>query len=428
MVLILMRSPPHTHISDHPCWATEQPCKQCRWLQWKDDHMQAQQAALRHAHDQPFVDWDSCKIPPTCINELYCQLYDQSKHKRHKHSCDCCLHEYSRENFEALTMILQDPYPDSTESNSHRTQHQEAYSCCYILCGAKGTHISYEDRIHMLNFWEVFSCRSLRSSWLMSLKRSRRPVWENTAWICPTHHICSLISLVTQLYLWVSTQIDCSAWRSEKASWESICTLSASKPLSHCSHLWFKHQLTWEELEKNSQPVLEAVAPSIRMVIDKNFRIDPYPDMVLVDLVPPNGWAKMPMWQKLPQKGHLRRFKMKTIMSRPVFPQMIAGWGSLGSSINKGWENAHSQCLALMSHWKDVDGSLNSIKMPSCCGWACCSGCSKACCFKQLWHSATRTSDHREWSDSYCHLSVSWPLGELPPIRLQNLGCCRPRG
>ena len=26
------------------------------------------------------------------------------------------------------------------------------------------------------------------------------------------------------------------------------------------------------------------------------------------------------------------------------------------------------------------------------------------------------------------HLSVSWPLGELPPIRLQHLGCCRPRG
>ena len=26
------------------------------------------------------------------------------------------------------------------------------------------------------------------------------------------------------------------------------------------------------------------------------------------------------------------------------------------------------------------------------------------------------------------HLSVSWPQGELPPIRLQHLGCCRPRG
>ena len=26
------------------------------------------------------------------------------------------------------------------------------------------------------------------------------------------------------------------------------------------------------------------------------------------------------------------------------------------------------------------------------------------------------------------HLSVSWPLGKLPPIRLQHLGCCRPRG
>ena len=26
------------------------------------------------------------------------------------------------------------------------------------------------------------------------------------------------------------------------------------------------------------------------------------------------------------------------------------------------------------------------------------------------------------------HISVSWPLGKLPPIRLQHLGCCRPRG
>ena len=29
---------------------------------------------------------------------------------------------------------------------------------------------------------------------------------------------------------------------------------------------------------------------------------------------------------------------------------------------------------------------------------------------------------------TFIHLSVSWPLGELPPIRLQHFGCWRPRG
>ena len=34
----------------------------------------------------------------------------------------------------------------------------------------------------------------------------------------------------------------------------------------------------------------------------------------------------------------------------------------------------------------------------------------------------------RCWPAYVIHLSVSWPLGKLPTIRLQLLGCCRPHG
>lgn len=121
----------------------------------------------------------------TWIKNLNRLLYDQSKHRERKHFCERCLHGYTREDlleahkpecrgigrtavrvempeegenklafqnhhkqlpapyiiyadFEALTVKIEGPELDPSESNTQRTQHHEACSYCYIVVRCDG--------------------------------------------------------------------------------------------------------------------------------------------------------------------------------------------------------------------------------------------------------------------------------------------------